>query len=128
MLSRDHSYIQKTVFADENPLKQKARQSVYLLQMDTSLSIRNRSIGLAQLFSISRIDELVKWRLCELHLIKYPTSANLLEDSEMTALYLEQSDHKNYIDDRIPDKKIIVRRENIHLCPQSSLALMLFDR
>eukprot|EP00210_Caulerpa_lentillifera_P005394 g5156.t1 len=52
----------------------------------------------------------------------------MLEDSEMTVLYLEQSDHKNYIDDRIPDKKIIVRREDIHLCPMSSLAIMLFDR
>ena len=77
------------------PLAMKERQSVHMLQEDTWISHRNRSIGLVQAFSISRIDELEKWRISHLHKITYsarlPTTGNI----DIHALYVEQDEHKN---------------------------------
>lgn len=88
---------QKTVFQSECPIAMKERQSIHLLNTDTWTSNRNRAIGLIQAFSISRMDELEKWKVSELHKITYSNRLPTVGPYDIVCLYVEQSEHKNFL-------------------------------
>lgn len=92
---RNRKERQRTVFNDSDPLSIKERQSLYFLKTDTWTSVRNRSMSLAQLFTLARLDEMVKWRISDLHVMTIPRSyPSLGGNSDISLLCIEQSSSK----------------------------------
>lgn len=73
----------------------KERQSLHLLEEDTWISIRNRAALVVQMFTLSRMDELVSWRLSDLHVMTVPKTYPSLGSMDMNLIFIEQASSKN---------------------------------
>lgn len=131
LLLRLYSDRQKDILIDD-PFEVIKAQSNLLLERDSWNSHRLRCIMLCQLWSISRFDELSKWRISDLFCNTFTTEANPGLKMAMTQLYFLQFRHKssrsNASKSKKPQKKLIVRRSCPSICPQSALALWFYHR
>eukprot|EP00210_Caulerpa_lentillifera_P004389 g4187.t1 len=99
-----------------------------MLVEDTSIQHRNRAMSMAQFFSMSRFDELQRWRVSDLHLFNYGSELPTMGNMDMTVVLVTMSSHKQLKNGGLPDEKLLVRHNNPILCPLFAISYMLFDR
>lgn len=108
------------------------KQSDALVREDDWRSSRLRAMLLCQIWSISRFDDIMRWKFCELFSNVFTTEANSTLKMPIKSIYALQFRHKtsrsNASRSKKPQKKLLVRRTCPLVCPQSSLAYWLFER
>eukprot|EP00210_Caulerpa_lentillifera_P008932 g8523.t1 len=119
---------QKTVVITESPLRLKEQQSKEMLQMNCSIQHRNRAMSMAQFFSMSRYDELQRWRINDMHLFRYGFELPTTGIMDMNVVLVTMSSHKQLKNGALPDEKLLVKHLNYFICPLFAISFMLYDR
>ena len=132
----------RTLPFTEDPLAMKEAQSNAMLVSDSSKASRLRAVTLAQFFSISRFDEIRRWRISDCHPFRY--SAALMHGKcDIHVLYIRQFTHKSndvsyahsclrsrclFKGSRPADERLIVRHVNWLICPCFAIAMYMYER
>ena len=123
----------------------KEAQSDAMLVVDTARARRLRAVTLAQFFSISRFDEIRRWRISDCHPFRY--SAALTHGKcDIYVLYIRQFTHKSndvschhalcsrltllvlLKGSRPADERLMIRHVNWLICPCFAIAMYLYER
>lgn len=90
-----HTEPQNTVvFGGGCPIEAKLAHSSYLLLQDGFVNMRNRSLTLAQTYSISRFQEVSFWKVSDLVYFYYSQHVPRLYRQKIRVLLVEQRRHK----------------------------------
>lgn len=86
---------QKCVLVTTNVKEAKKKQSNHLLVKDSSDDRRLRAVVLTQTYSVSRIEEIVRWNLYDLYVFEYGTDLPGVKKQPIRILYSVMASHKN---------------------------------
>ena len=136
---------QRSNFAANFDIRDKARQAEEALMQQTSIGFRTRSFLLVNCLSVSRQDESRKWEMADMWEFVYRSSLSTVGTMDIRALYFLQFSHKSarvsthYLNEPFqswmplqaeepPAVKVVTRHRDLALCPMSSIALMFWER
>eukprot|EP00210_Caulerpa_lentillifera_P009459 g9019.t1 len=118
------------IFPFDDPFHTAHTQSHHCLLSDTWQSTRLRCLLLTQLWSISRWNEMSQWKICDLMMTTFSPEGDCSLKQAIVPLFFLQTKYKAAKTKKKikPQKKLLVRRRCPSLCPQSALAMFLFER
>lgn len=86
---------QKSVLVTTDVIQAKKKQSTHLMMKDSAEDRRLRAVVLTQTYSVSRIEELVRWNLSDLYVFEYGTDLPGVNKQPIRMLYSVMATHKN---------------------------------